>query len=170
MITVDERVVRAPADVCFRVAGDVERWPQILTHYRYVRFEERHGFARGVVEMAAWRDFLGPVRYPTWWVSTMEGEPYTPLIRYRHVRGITRGMDVRWEFQPTDAGTRIRIVHTWSGPRWPLIGGIAARWVIGPHFISAIAGRTLSGVAVECERLASGREQPARTRSGPSHA
>ena len=50
--------------------------------------------------------------------------------------------------------SHLRIVHEWSGPEWPLIGGFAANFVIGPHFVSAIAGRTLAGVASEAERQA----------------
>src|SRR5690606_28476219 len=74
MTILDERFMRAPADVCFHVAADVERWPDILPHYRHVRFHERSAFGRGRVEMAAWRDFGGPVRYPTWWVSEMHAD------------------------------------------------------------------------------------------------
>ena len=75
MITVDERVMRAPAAVCFRVAADVEQWPTILPHYRWVRFHRKEDFGRGIVEMAAWRDFAGAIRYPTWWVSEMRVDP-----------------------------------------------------------------------------------------------
>ncbi|MBI4410624.1 MAG: SRPBCC family protein [Gemmatimonadetes bacterium] len=155
MTRIDERVIRAPARVCFRVAADVGRWPEILPHYRRVRFHGRSGAGRDLVEMAAWRPFAGPLRCPTWWVSEMEADARTPLVRYRHVHGITRGMEVRWEFHATaDGHTRVRIVHEWSGPAWPLIGRLAATHVIGPHFISAIARRTLAGVAREAERQA----------------
>lgn len=161
MITVDERVIHAPARVCFQVAADVERWPEILPHYRWVRFHQRLPRGGGLVEMAAWRPFLGPVRYPTWWVSRMEVDPQRPLVSYRHVDGITRRMDVSWEFHtlpvpPEDgfARTRVRITHVWAGPPWPAIGRLAARLVIGPLFISAIASRTLAGVAAEAERVA----------------
>jgi ribosome-associated toxin RatA of RatAB toxin-antitoxin module len=151
MRTVDERHARAPAEVCFRLAADVERWPDILPHYRWVRFRRRDGFARGEVEMAAWRPF-GPVRYPTWWVSEMSHDPDAGTVRYRHVDGITRGMDVWWEVSPAgDGRTRLRIVHEWSGPNWPMVGGWAAQHVIGPHFVSAIAGRTLAGIARAAE-------------------
>lgn len=151
MITIDERAIAAPPDVAFRVAADVERWPEILPHYRRVRFLERRGFGDGVVEMAAWRDFAGPLRYPTWWVSEMRADPDGRRVRYRHVRGVTAGMDVVWELDPDGPGTRARIVHEWAGPAWPLIGGLAAHLVIGPHFISHIAGRTLAGVAAAAE-------------------
>lgn len=161
MIRTDDRVTTAPVDLVFRVAADVERWPEILPHYRWVRFREKQGFGKGVVEMAAWRDFLGPLRYPTWWLSEMTADPDEPVVRYRHVGGITRGMDVVWQFHRANEGTLVRIVHEWEGPSWPLIGGIAASAVIGPHFISAIAQRTLAGVCAEAESMARGEEADA---------
>jgi ribosome-associated toxin RatA of RatAB toxin-antitoxin module len=151
--TVDQHVVHAPPAVCFRVAADVERWPSILPHYRWVRFLRQDDFGRGLVEMAAWRRFPGGLKYPTWWMSEMRVDPAEPAVYYQHVRGITRGMAVKWSFRPRSANlTDVNIVHEWSGPSWPLIRHIAASWVIGPHFISAIAQRTLAGVAREAER------------------
>jgi hypothetical protein len=72
-------------------------------------------------------------------------------VRYRHVRGVTRGMDVLWTMEPHEAGTRATIVHKWEGPRWPLIGPWAADFVIGPVFVSGIASRTLLGIAKAAE-------------------
>ncbi len=154
MIRIDERISRASPEATFRVAADVERWPDILPHYRWVRFQEARGFGLGIVEMAAWRDFFGPVRYPTWWVSEMKADPDTPVVHYHHVDGVTRGMDVRWEFVPAPTGTLVRVIHEWKGPAWPLIGRFAATHVIGPHFVSAIARRTIAGVCTEAERRA----------------
>jgi ribosome-associated toxin RatA of RatAB toxin-antitoxin module len=148
----DELVIAAPPDACFRVAADVERWPEILPHYRWVRFQQKRAFGTGRVEMAAWREFGGPVRYPTWWVSDMRVDAREPAVHYRHVDGITRGMDVKWMFEPrADGSTLVRISHAWGGPEWPLIGPLAWRFVISHHFVSAIAQRTLAGVAREAE-------------------
>ena len=58
----------------------------------------------GLVEMAAWRPF-GPLKYPTWWVSEMWVDRGAPAVHYRHVRGITTGMDVVWQLR---AGGRRR--------------------------------------------------------------
>ena len=133
----------------------MEQWPNILPHYRWVRFHRRDDFGHGLVEMSAFRDFPGGVRYPTWWMSDMRSDADEPAVFYKHVRGITRGMDVKWSFQPrADGSTFVRIVHEWNGPEWPLISGIAAKLVIGPHFVSAIAQRTLAGVGREAERRA----------------
>lgn len=153
METMDERVVAAAPATMFAVASDVERWPDHLAHYRYVRFRAPSPEGLSVVEMSAFRHF-GPIGWPTWWLSLMEVLPERPVIRFRHIRGITREMDVEWSFEPVSAGTRVRIVHAWDGPRWPMIGVHAARLVIGPVFIHGIASRTLAGLARVAERAA----------------
>jgi hypothetical protein len=69
-------------------------------------------------------------------------------------------MDVLWQVIPReDGGTLLSIVHEWPGPTWPLVGGLAADRVIGPHFIHHIASRTLAGVAREAERRAQAEVQ-----------
>jgi hypothetical protein len=155
MSTVDELAVRAPVQRIFAIAADVERWPGRLTHYRYVILRERDPAGGGLVEMSANRPF-GAVNWPTWWLSEMEvrapGGIVAPAIRFRHVGGITTGMDVEWSFAPAPGGTLVRIVHLWNGPRWPVIGGFAARSVIGPVFIHGIASRTLAGLARAAEQ------------------
>jgi hypothetical protein len=102
------------------------------------------------VEMAAWRPF-GRLKYPTWWVSEMWIDRPAAAVHYRHVRGITTGMDVVWQLEPVADGTDVSIVHQWSGPRWPVIGRPAASWVIGPVFVHGIASRTLAGIARHLE-------------------
>ena len=143
MRTVDRVVVRTSLERVFAVAVDVERWPSFLPHYRRVRVLQRADGA-ALVEMAAWRPF-GLLRYPTWWVSEMRVVP-AQAVHYRHVQGITRGMDVEWQFTQEAEGIVVTIVHQWTGPGWPLIGRPAADWVIGPVFIHGIASRTLAGV------------------------
>ena len=154
MTTVDERLVRAPLPVIFRLAADVERWPAHLEHYRYVRFHERRSDGGGTVEMSANRPFP-VVNWPTFWTSLMSvwppGGSAPPAIRFRHIRGVTTGMDVEWSFEANAAGTLVRIVHVWNGPSWPLIGDMAARGVIGPLFVHGIAERTLAGLARAAE-------------------
>ena len=152
MVTVDGLVIRAPVDRVLDVAADVERWPDILTHYRWVRFLERRN-GGGTVEMAAWRPF-GVLRYPTWWVSHMTVHRAQHEVRYRHIRGITRGMDVVWSLVPSGAGVEVTVTHRWSGPAWPIVGGVVARLVIGPVFIHGIASRTLAGIKRHTEEAA----------------
>ena len=151
MIQVDRLLVRADVDVVFACAADVERWPEWLPHYRWVRFLGPRTRGGGVVEMAAWRPF-GPLRWPTRWVSEMSVDAAAPAVRYRHIRGITRGMDVEWAFARTGDGVAVTIAHRWPGPGWPAVGGLAAAAVIGPVFIHGIAQRTLAGIARVAER------------------
>lgn len=159
MRTVDERVVAAPPAEMFRLAADVERWPVHLPHYRHVRFRTRDGDG-GVVEMSANRPF-GPLDWPTWWVSLMEVRPDVPVVRFRHIEGITTRMEVEWSFTPVTntggGGTHVTVLHLWDGPSWPLLGTFAARAVIGPVFVHGIASRTLEGLARVAERSQSSR-------------
>lgn len=148
MRTVDRIRVHAPFVRVFAAASSVARWPDFLPHYRWVRVLDN-----GLVEMAAWRPFWGVIKYPTWWVSEMTIDRPAGEIRYRHVRGITRGMDVVWRLVEvgggsggSDEGVDVEILHTWSGPNWPLVGRLAADLVIGPVFIHGIASRTLAGI------------------------
>lgn len=158
MTTVDELHVAAPLHVIFELARDVERWPEHLPHYRSVRFTARDGREGGIVEMSANRPF-GPLNWPTFWRSEMETvrvpvpSRSSPAIRFRHIGGITTGMDVIWEFTPSGTGTDVRIVHVWNGPPVPLVGSLAARTVIGPVFVHGIASRTLAGLARAAERI-----------------
>lgn len=153
MHTIDRTVIRAPIDRIFALARDVERWPELLPHYRWVRMLERRPDG-GRVEMAAWRPFgPPPFRYPTWWVSEMHVDAGAgrPVIRYRHVDGITSGMDVQWQLTEGTDGVAVEIVHRWSGPPWPVVGRLAADLVIGPVFIHGIATRTLAGIRRRAE-------------------
>lgn len=150
MHTVDEIVMRGGVEACFRAGADVERWPEWLPHYRWVRFQRKDAFGTGRVEMAARRDF-GPLPYPVWWVSEMEVDESRPAVIYRHVDGITTGMDVVWTFEDRGGGeTLVRIVHEWKdGPAWPLprpLRRAIGRVVIGPVFIHHVASRTLAGI------------------------
>ncbi len=151
METTDEQLVRAPWRRIFEIARNVEEWPAHLPHYRFVRFRERASDGGGIVEMAANRPF-GSIAWPTWWLSEMSVDDGAPLIRFRHIGGITKGMDVEWSFEAAPGGTRVRILHVWNGPRLPLIGIPAATLVIGPVFVSGIASRTLAGLAKVAER------------------
>lgn len=153
LTTVDEQIVRAPVATIFDIAREVEHWPAYLTHYRWVRFQHRTADGGGMVEMAANRPF-GVLDWPTWWKSEMAVNASVPWIRFRHVGGVTTGMDVEWSFTPHAGGTHVRIVHTWNGPGWPLIGELAATNVIGPVFVHGIASRTLAGLARVAETQA----------------
>ena len=146
MVTRDELWVRSDVTTMFALARDVERWPDHLPHYRFVRMRERAVDGGGIVEMSANRPF-GVIDWPTWWLSEMSVDHERPAVRFRHIGGITTAMDVEWAFDERNGGTHVTLLHVWDGPRWPLIGGFAATRVIGPVFIHGIASRTLAGLA-----------------------
>jgi ribosome-associated toxin RatA of RatAB toxin-antitoxin module len=153
MHTENQLVMNASPDRIFRLASMVERWPDILPHYRWVEVLEAQG-DRKRVAMAARRG-----RIPVSWVADETLFPTEPRIAFRHVGGVTRGMDVEWHFEPQPGGTLVRIAHDLELP-WPVIGPTVAQGLIGPHFVAAIAGQTLRRIrelAEAEERLAGGR-------------
>lgn len=142
--TRSEIVIGAPAKRIYDLAVATERWPELLPHYRYVRvLEERPGSK--IVEMAALRDFI-PIR----WVAEQTSDPERPNIRFRHIRGWTRGMDVEWRFEPLAEGTRVTIEH-----RLVFLFPVAADWlgrnVVSRFFIEYVARKTLARMKVLAE-------------------
>jgi uncharacterized membrane protein len=128
--------IDAPLERIFPLAAEVEHWPERLPHYRYVRRlpapnGERH-FAMGARR--------GPI--PVRWEAIQRPLPEERRIEFTHTGGVTRGMEVAWRFQPRAGGWDVSIEHRLE-LGWPLIGGVAAKRVIGPQFIEAIARRTL---------------------------
>jgi ribosome-associated toxin RatA of RatAB toxin-antitoxin module len=161
MTTVDQAIVAAPVRAVFDLVRAVEEWPAHLSHYRFVRFRERTRDGGGVVEMSANRPF-GPVNWPTWWLSEMTVDHEAPIVRFHHIAGVTKGMDVEWSFHEAAGGTDVRLLHVWDGPRWPVIGVFAATQVIGPVFVHGIASRTIAGLARAAARTAPAPRDPSR--------
>ena len=143
MHTENTVIMRGDLDRIVSLAAGIERWPEILPHYRWVTLLEGGG-DRKVVEMAARRDRI-PVKWRA--VQEIHRGGATPVITYRHIWGVTKGMEVDWTFEPRpDQGdVVVRIRHEFLPP-WPLIGGLAAERVIGPHFVGHIAGLTLATI------------------------
>ena len=140
-------LIDAPADIIFRLAADVPRWPELLPHYRSVRVLERRG-GRLLVRMAAHRDGI-----PVSWTSILEPRPAEGRVLFRHVRGVTRGMDVTWHIRPTASGggSDVSIEHAFRRPL-PLLGEDLLPAVIDRFFVRPIAGRTLAAFKALAER------------------
>lgn len=145
--------IRGSADVVFAYAARVEDWPRLLPHYRGVRVVVTEPGAR-IVEMRARR---GPI--PVWWWARQVVLPAERRIRYTHIRGVTRGMEVEWRIAAAEESVVVTIVHDLS-LRWPLIGRAIADLVIGPRFVEPIAGATLRRIKWLVEQDASRSQDP----------
>lgn len=120
------------------LAVDTERWPVILPHYRWVTLLDGGGDHKSV-EMAARRGVI-PVKWRA--RQDVERDGPTPVIRFKHIGGVTKGMDVAWTFERKPGLVSVRIDHDFRPP-WPIVGSVVAERIIGPHFVEAIAGKTL---------------------------
>ncbi len=134
--------IAAPWERVFALAADIERWPERLPHYRWVRLLQRQG-RRTAAEMAARRG-----RIPVRWLALQEVRPEERRILFTHTGGPTRGMAVEWAFAPSSAGVRVVIVHFL--PRRSPLSWIKEA-IIGRLFIAPIAARTLRGMKALAE-------------------
>jgi ribosome-associated toxin RatA of RatAB toxin-antitoxin module len=128
-------IINAPRTEIFPIVSDLERWPEHLPHYRYVRITGRDG-ARAIAEMSACRGSI-----PVSWVSAYEADPDAMELHFEHLTKWTKGMIVTWTLTPTRDATRVEIAHHLKF-RIPMLG-----WLVEPvigNFISHIASRTLA--------------------------
>jgi ribosome-associated toxin RatA of RatAB toxin-antitoxin module len=136
--------IMAPYEPIFELAADVERWPERLPHYRYVRRVDGQPGERRFA-MGARRGVI-PVR----WEAVQRPLPEERRIEFTHTGGVTRGMQVAWLFERHGEAWDVSIHHELD-LGWPLVGGMVAGSLIGPQFIDAIAGRTLRCVKALAE-------------------
>jgi len=135
--------VGAPADHVFRLARDVERWPDLLPHYlsarRLAAPDERGRLLVRFVARRALPGVLAP-GLPVAWQSLTWSESGPPhRLRFVHRGGPTNGMDVTWRIQDSPmGGCRVEIAHDFR----PRIPGWAA--LVDQLFTRPIAGKTLA--------------------------
>jgi ribosome-associated toxin RatA of RatAB toxin-antitoxin module len=141
--------VAAPAALVFDLARHVERWDRILPHYARSRVIDRRPDGSLVVDFVARRPLIALVGLglPVTWRSRTWDEPEHRRLRFVHVAGATRGMDVTWRIEPTPGGCRVSIDHDFR----PRLRGFAA--VVDRWFTRPIAGRTLATFKALAEAL-----------------
>ena len=147
MHTMNSVLIRGNAERIFALASAVERWPEILPHYREVRVLDDQGDER-LVSMHCVRTF-GALRWPCKWQAKQKSIASEHRILFTHVRGPVRGMKVEWKLRPSADGVETTISHDLEGRG--LLSPIFSRF-IGPVFISSIAGQTLSRIKELVER------------------
>ena len=128
-------IMHAPKMAIFETAANLELWPKILPHYRYIRYLER-GERRNLVVMAATRSGI-----PVTWTSEQIIDRDKMEVRFHHLKAFTKGMSVVWTFTETPAGVLVQILHDLQF-RIPALAPIADP-IIGRFFIHYVANKTL---------------------------
>ena len=128
-------IMCAPRMAVFETAANLELWPQILPHYRYIRYLE-HSPSRNVVVMAATRSGI-----PISWTSEQVIDRDRVEVRFTHLKALTKGMRVVWTFQEVPAGVLVEIKHDLVF-RVKILAPVANK-IIGDFFIRHIANQTL---------------------------
>jgi ribosome-associated toxin RatA of RatAB toxin-antitoxin module len=137
--TQSEILIRGTAEQIMDFAFDLPRWPSFLPHYRWVRVLEEKG-DRKTVEMACWRTGI-PLRWRSYlWVMRDQRR-----MRFQHIAGPARGMQVEWTLHPEGEQVRVTIHHDLS-LEVPLVRTALGQWIVGEFFVGAVAGRTLAAL------------------------
>lgn len=147
MHTGNSIIMQASREAIFETAADLEQWPRILPHYRYIRFLERAP-DRSIVEMAALRSGI-----PISWTSEFVVDRDRMELRFRHLKAFTRGMRVVWTFKETPAGVVVEIMHALRF-RIAALAPIAEP-IIGGFFVQHVANLTLRAMKAHLESQAS---------------
>ena len=135
----------------FALARDVERWERLLPHYSRSRAVEGRVGDALVVDFVARRPLIGVLGLglPVTWRSRTWNEPETLRVRFVHVAGATKGMDVTWRIEATPDGSRVTIEHDFR----PRVAPFAT--FVDRFFTRPIAGRTLATFKALAEALES---------------
>jgi ribosome-associated toxin RatA of RatAB toxin-antitoxin module len=128
-------IMCAPRMTVFEMAANLELWPRILPHYRYIRYLEQSP-SRNVVVMAATRSGI-----PIAWTSEQIIDRDRVEVRFHHLKAFTKGMRVVWTFREVPAGVLVEIKHDLAF-RVKILAPIADK-IIGDFFIHYIANKTL---------------------------
>jgi ribosome-associated toxin RatA of RatAB toxin-antitoxin module len=135
MHKINSIVMRAPKMSIFETAANLESWPKILPHYRYIHYLERSP-NRNVVVMAATRSGI-----PISWTSEQIIDREKCEVRFHHLKAWTKDMRVVWTFEDTPTGVLVKISHELRF-RISLVAPIIDL-IIGDFFIHNIANKTL---------------------------
>ncbi len=152
MHTANSIIIRAPKTAIFETAANLELWPKILPHYRYIHYLERSP-DRNLVVMAAVRSGI-----PISWTSEQIIDRERCEIHFRHLKAWTKGMHVVWKLTETPAGVLVEIVHDLRF-RIPLLAPIAEP-IIGKGFIHPVATQTLRWMKMYLESQATPSPPP----------
>ncbi len=152
MHTGNSIIIQAPKSAIFETAANLELWPKILPHYRYIRYLERSP-DRNLVVMAAVRAGL-----PISWTSEQVIDRAKCEIHFHHLKAWTKGMHVVWLFKETPAGVLVEIVHDLRF-RIRLLAPLVEP-IIGKGFIHPVASRTLMCMKAHLESQVSPSPQP----------
>ena len=136
-------IMHASKTAIFEAAANLELWPKILPHYRYIRYLER-GETRNLVIMAATRSGI-----PISWTSEQVIDRENMQVHFHHLAAFTKGMDVVWTFTDKSDGVLVQIVHDLKF-RVPALAPVADR-IIGNFFIHHIASKTLQAMKLHLE-------------------
>src|SRR5512135_1078436 len=96
-------LIRANRDTIFQTVANLDNWPKLLPHYRWVKTLKQDGRDR-IVHMSARRGWI-----PIQWTSRFWVDPERCELHFEHLKAFTKGMKVVWTLAPGPEGVHVKI-------------------------------------------------------------
>jgi polyketide cyclase/dehydrase/lipid transport protein len=122
--------IRAPADVVFRLAAEIELWPAFVRQVRTARVVRRSPSdpRERLIEIRGWQGWL-----PIGWRVVQHLEPEARRITLRQVTPLTAGTTARWAIAPTADGSATDVtVAAHPVIHLPFFGRFIAERIVAP--------------------------------------
>src|SRR5438067_13041175 len=97
-------IIRAPVEAVFRVAMDVERFPEFMPDLKSLRVLERSD--DGLRTVVEWVGNIPEFKTTVKWVEEDLWDPSDHSCRFTLVRGDFKSYGGWWRFTPESGGTR----------------------------------------------------------------
>ncbi len=157
--------IGAPPDLVFRLARDVERWPDLLPHYvTAARRAAPDASGRLLIGFVARRPLIRVLGLglPVAWRSLTWSDTADRTLHFAHRGDATNGMDVTWRIvERPGGGCRVDIEHDFR----PRVPGWAR--LIDRLFTAPIAGRTLATFRAIAEAVVAAEQSEPAARTNP---
>lgn len=144
-----ELPIRAPVEVVYAVAKDVEAFPQFMPDVKSVRILERS--EDGSRTLTEWGAYASQLKLQVKWVEEDIWDDNEHTCRFRQAKGDYDQMEGIWQFMPHPEGTLFRCVFEYE-LRVPMLGAIVQKVV--HHLVQQNLKGIMEGIKQRAEAVA----------------
>lgn len=144
-----ELPIRAPVEVVYAVAKDVEAFPQFMPDVKSIRILERS--EDGSRTLTEWVAYASQLKLQVKWVEEDLWDDNAHTCRFRQAKGDYDQMEGIWQFMPHPEGTLFRCTLDYE-LRVPLLGAIVQKVV--HHLVQQNLKGIMEGIKQRAEAFA----------------
>lgn len=142
-----EQTVKAPVELVFATARQLERFPEWLDYVTAIKVRERS--EDGKVVVSEWEASVPMFGLKAKWVEREEWDEENKTCRFTLMEGDLDKYEGDWHFEPHSDGTIMRLTVTYEY-RVPIGGALVQQLV--RKIVEEMAKKLLEGIAVAAEQ------------------